>query len=579
MRRIRSRLACPTRIAARACVPILGAALAATPAPAREPASVLADSRIERVTVYPDRAAVTRVARAVSVGPAGIRLRFENLPAGTFTESVRASGQGEGSVRIANVDVARTFLIETTTARAESLRALASALDREKERLRARREAHEEGARFLKSLAAERGGNAAEALAGGAPTAAQLREVYALIDGALGENGTAVVALDSAVAWHDERLTTVQREIQALGAAGGDGSWTATVDLVADAPSRVDVWLEYVVSGASWAPRYDVRVSEDLSRIELVSFAEVRQTTGEAWEDVAVSLSTAQPALGAQVPDLEPTWLRLPEPPRYEFRHRAISDAAAEGIAGGAGTISVESSTSEHAIDVAYDFRPRKPEVPHIVATPAPSGVAARFDVPLPQSLQPDGAVRRMTIAAVPLDGRLTHESVPSRSAHAYLVASVRNASSIPLLPGKTLVFLGSQFLGSGWLDGAAPGQEVQLSLGVDPGVTVARDLVRKERRAAGRPGGEERVAYAYRTRVENHRGVPIEVRIRDQFPVSQDGDVKVSERRLAPEATERVRETGEVAWRLAIPAGESRSLELGYEVAFPSGRAPIGLF
>jgi len=84
--------------------------------------------------------------------------------------------------------------------------------------------------------------------------------------------------------------------------------------------------LSYQVPGARWFPSYELRVEQDGARAELVMSALVGQATGEDWQQVAISLSTADlrrrcdlPRLGAwrigraAPPDRHRAWRELPQ--------------------------------------------------------------------------------------------------------------------------------------------------------------------------------------------------------------------------------------------------------------------------
>ncbi len=62
----------------------------------------------------------------------------------------------------------------------------------------------------------------------------------------------------------------------------------------------------YYVPSASWIPSYDFRV-EDISKpLVIVYNADVSQTSGESWENVNITLSTNNPSLSGNKPDLVP---------------------------------------------------------------------------------------------------------------------------------------------------------------------------------------------------------------------------------------------------------------------------------
>lgn len=77
--------------------------------------------------------------------------------------------------------------------------------------------------------------------------------------------------------------------------------------------ARAEIKLTYAVSGAWWAPHYDVRaVTTDAGdAVRLHYQALVAQSTGEDWTGVNLSLSTSQPLQRSVLPTLEPQWLSV----------------------------------------------------------------------------------------------------------------------------------------------------------------------------------------------------------------------------------------------------------------------------
>ena len=71
-----------------------------------------------------------------------------------------------------------------------------------------------------------------------------------------------------------------------------------------------DLIIRYQVGTASWTPFYDARLAtgtrDQAPRLQLVRRASIQQRTGENWDDVQLSLSTARPNAGSAAPDLRP---------------------------------------------------------------------------------------------------------------------------------------------------------------------------------------------------------------------------------------------------------------------------------
>ncbi|MFY8189658.1 MAG: mucoidy inhibitor MuiA family protein, partial [Bacteroidia bacterium] len=62
--------------------------------------------------------------------------------------------------------------------------------------------------------------------------------------------------------------------------------------------------LQYMVRGVSWKPSYDIRVKDSQSPIQFVLKAGITQSTGENWNGVSMKLSSANPQIGGNKPDL-----------------------------------------------------------------------------------------------------------------------------------------------------------------------------------------------------------------------------------------------------------------------------------
>ena len=111
------------------------------------------------------------------------------------------------------------------------------------------------------------------------------------------------VALDEQREELSNKINTVQNQLNELRGAGGRAFKTVTVRVSAPQAGSLDVALSYTVPGASWAPSYDARVLSSERAVNLGYFGIVRQSTGEDWKDVTLTLSTARPGLGGAAPD------------------------------------------------------------------------------------------------------------------------------------------------------------------------------------------------------------------------------------------------------------------------------------
>jgi uncharacterized protein (TIGR02231 family) len=178
-------------------------------------------------------------------------------------------------------------------------------------------------------------------------------------------------------------------------------------------------------------------------------------------------------------------------------------------------------------------------------------------------------------VAVVELEAALDYLTAPVRGAEAHLRAKVTNSSAHTLQPGQAAVFHGGDFIGSTSLTTWAPGEEVDLALGVDDRLRVERELVR---RTSGKAvlGSSRRLETEHKITIRNHTPRAARVTVLDQLPVSKDPDISVRETRLDPAPAERS-DLGVLTWILDLDPGVEKEIHLGVRVDLGRGVEVIG--
>ena len=88
---------------------------------------------------------------------------------------------------------------------------------------------------------------------------------------------------------------------------------SSEIEIVLNSTKRVNTPLEvsYIVNSAGWFASYDIRTTEINKPIQLVYKANVSQTTGIDWENVNVTLSSGNPMVNGDKPNLEPWYMSI----------------------------------------------------------------------------------------------------------------------------------------------------------------------------------------------------------------------------------------------------------------------------
>ncbi len=552
----------------------LGAALFVLPtqAPARAETGpdVAVASRISTVTVYEDRALVTRTGSA-DLEPGVSRLRFERLPAAAMQDTLTARAPG---ALILGVDVEAVHLQRDAGPALDAARKAYEAARRELRIADLALEAASSSFVFYSSIRAATGERAGRALAGSDNLdVANIETIAKLIDDGLAAAGPKMVDAETTLAAAKARADAAKRALQELETGQSRTVLDVVVTVEADQASRSEVTLQYMVGQAGWSASYDLRVTSDFERASLGLAANVWQRTGEDWSDTVLEFTTAQPSAGASPPDLTPWRLGRPSPPAAARPMPAKKGmvAPAERVRSDARTLDQEASADR--LDRAFQAQVRR------------SGLVVAFAARTAETVPSGGRPSVVSLARFDLAPEVHWIVRPVVTKKAYVAARVANTTGSPLPTGAARVFLGPDFVGRMQLEDWAQGKSIDLGLGVDRDVTVERERLENTRSTEGIFSKDTVHSRRFRITVENHHARAIAVRIRDQVPVSRDADIEVelteSSHTIA-DLPERERELnkarGILEWRLPVEASRTLDLRFGFDVSHPKGTTMSGL-
>ena len=268
----------------------------------------LAEAPIQVVTVYSDQAQVVRHA-GVRVAEAGIHtIRIGGLPQTLQRNSLRATGQGPSGTRILGIEQETEIHASAPSEEIQRLSQEITRLRREIESLESRQKVTEEQRDWLRTLGEQTARRLANGIAAGTARPEDAGALFAYTSAEAERLVGEWSGLETQEEERKKELEARSRELRELSASARPDRLAAIVRMEVPAPGDLDIELSYLIGGASWRPRYDARVDALGGRVQLVEQALVWQRTGEAWEGVSLSLSTARPNASVTLPDEPDPW-------------------------------------------------------------------------------------------------------------------------------------------------------------------------------------------------------------------------------------------------------------------------------
>ncbi|OHB71177.1 MAG: hypothetical protein A2W23_10350 [Planctomycetes bacterium RBG_16_43_13] len=536
-------------------------------------------STLSKVVVYPDRAQLTRdVEFTAKAGTYDVV--FKELPAGVVENSVRAKVFGSSSAKLLGIDVKRTFIEKPKDERISKLQDDIQKLsDADKvftdelTVLASKKEFLD----YIRTRSSERIQEDIKKVAVEKPNVEDFEKTLNFVGGNLAKIIDRQREIELKRRELARQIDVLNRE---LGSIRGEGRLEyKTVIVTVESPSEVNLKVEmsYILYGASWYPVYDARAVVEKKEVEITYYGIVRQTTGEKWENVELVLTTANPSLGARLPELTARYLSLYAPPTTTGSYADNKPQTSQRYQ------KQKESASLVGKEEDRDEEERKKDLAQGVVQTAVAEerlTSVFFKVKKRETVASDNTPRKVTVAVLHFPAEFEYDATPSFSPHGYLKTSITNGET-PLLAGEMNVFLDADFVGTSYIKTVAATQKFDAYLGVDEGVRIER---KEEKRFDENVGGlfsssKKRLMLGYRITAHNYKKVPIKITINDRIPVSQSEDIKVELVTKNPEPTEMGKEVpGVLKWRIELKPGEKKEFYFEYNVTYPADKNMYGL-
>jgi uncharacterized protein (TIGR02231 family) len=548
----------------------LATALAANAAPPDETTPVT--SKITEVTVYADRARVTRTAANV---PLGKRVAFAKLPGWLDEGSVRVSLAPAGNGELVDVQVLKTFLarpddeeLRKAELAVQDIADQMASLDDERRSL----EAQERQVDSIRAFSMEK-----------LPKDTAAREVkveeYAgmvkFVGNSLLEVAKTKRELEKKRRELQPELSVRQRKLNELRQRSQLEQRTVVVTTTGNGAATVT--LTYMLPGATWEPVHELRTGNGADKVALASFGVLTQTTGEDWEGVTLSLSTQRSTDTIKIPELEKLLVGGGRPlPQMALSCRDTFSLANKSYSGQIMLWNSVNNPAAMQTEFESNYRAQTGNqalnTARFTALQEQRGTTAHFTGTGPQTVRTDGRSVRVPIGAAQLAARTKIVAAPEMSLNAARTAELNNAGKQPLLPGKVLLFVEGTFLGTTETDFVAPGESFPMFLGVADQIKLSRSLDKK-RSSLYWSGKRTRMQVSYVVAVENLGDKEVALQLGDRVPVSETDEVRVQNVKLSPSV--KPDNKGLVKWDAKVGPKQTQEFRLEYLLDYPTGFQP----
>ncbi len=590
-------------------VPLAAILLSVAGADANDTEQLQLQGRVDAVTVYRGQALVTRV--VAIPGPAGLReIVVTDLPAHVVPSSIHA--QSTTGLEVRSLSYRSRPVQEDVRQEVREIDEQMRGIQDDMASNRKKLELILEHQGFLDRLDQFTAETAVSELSRSVLDPEKLKAMSAYLYEQRSELAETEIKLGLAQRKLQEHLDLLNRKRNTI-----TGSSTRTareavvfVNVLDDSGSSLQV--RYLVDQANWSPSYNIRTIGDHSEMTIDYYASIQQRSGESWDDVKMTLSTASPSLAAQAPILTPLTVSLramalnldsalDQEAYYKnveiIRKQQAQIGQARARQGDRRSASFGSKripasgqlddASEQDFDRRMNALADELQLLELAnfggggmkTINRPSGqltegISVTYELASRISLPSRDDQQLLQIASIDVEADSYKLAMPVLTGYIYEEASGVNSSDLVLLAGPTSSYVDGQFVGHGELPTVAAGESFTVGFGIDSSLRTDRELISKSQRIQG---GNQIVEYTYRLTVQNFNGHVVPIRLLDRLPVAKDADVKITlvstSQPVSDDAKYQVQspKDGILRWDIEAPistaGGEVFTLEYKYQM------------
>jgi len=518
--------------------------------------SIETESEIIEVTVYPNSALLTRLT-PLKLNTGDYEIIFSNIIPEVDEHSLKVSAQGSAKFKLLGAQVKKEYLEESPSQRIKQLNEQIQKLEDEKKDLANKQEIYLNELEFIKSINLFSANQIPKEVVTKMPQVSDLESLLKFIDVKSNEISQKIHEAEVKTRDLKIKIDALRKELSQLLGPVRKLQRSIVVGIQIQKQGNLDLSVSYMVRGASWKPLYDARASFEKNQVELICYGIVRQTTGEDWEDVEISLSTAKPAIGGRMPYIAP-WFLKPYQPQVLKKEKKIAFLGAVGAGAPLSQYEAFDKLAEEEAPVEVVEYAKAEE----------KGVAVVYKLPHKAMVKSDGSEHKLSISSQDLAAKFEYSTYPRATLFAYLGSRVTNAQGLQLLAGRVNIFLEGDFVGTSSIDNIGPGEEFDLYLGVDENVKIKRECLEKkadETLIAGIPSPTRRVTSKYKLTAENYKAKRINLKLFEAIPVSQDERIKVKINNVSLEPNQKDWKDRKGVWLWELELKPKKKQEIFY--------------
>ncbi len=378
------------------------------------------------------------------------------------------------------------------------------------------------------------------------------------------EISSKIIEVSSLIDKNNKSNRDLRNELREINRNANVASSNIVVSVSSKVAQSITLRFDYIVLNAGWIPYYDIRATEGKDKVQLSYKAQIYQSTDIDWNNVNISVSTGNPSQGGNKPNLNAWYLNLSNGRNQLYENS--TGLAYEEISDDFESYddSDDSWGDEGGEEDEWEEEPVAERTSSFTAV-SESNLATTFDIALKQTIPSDNKKYTVDIQQLDIASSFQHSAVPKLDPDAFLLANLTNWENYNLLSGSANVFYNGSFVGNSAINMSNTTDTLPISLGRDKKVIITREKI-KDFCKTKTIGTNVKKTVGYEITVKNAKKEAITLELEDHYPISSNNNAEVT---VLEKSGAKDKGQGKLIWQMELKPGESKKIELKFEVKY----------
>ena len=336
------------------------------------------------------------------------------------------------------------------------------------------------------------------------------------------------------------------------------------VNIYSNRNMTADLQYDYLVSSVASNYSYDVNLNENLHTAVFNLKTAVQQFTNENWKDCSIVFSTNEGGWAGEDAELY-TWY-LNNTPQYQATKMKKAEKAVLTSNMAAARYDTQAADADIVMS-SYSKEASEMPVIEAVASAENLTLGREYTLNTEQSVASNDKPQVIPLTFDTVKAEFKHFATPKNTEKVYYTALLPDWEDAGLQNTGCDIFLNGKYIAKSYINTSSAKDTMKFSAGEDKSVKITRK-VRKSTPDKGFLSSNVEETVSVVIVVKNTKNQAVDLEIKDQIPVSQNADIKVT---VADSGGGNLNNaTGIIKWNITMQPKQTKEIKFSYTVKYP---------